>query len=126
MAGVFVRIAFIWLLLFMAFQPLLGHLDYMLYVVVKSNAEYAAQKAAPDGMLTQAVRDAVIENLVAVGFKEEDISITTNATSPLPRGDELVVEIRAPRIPLFVMNLSGESLPTQYFGKAYITSEYIP
>lgn len=98
----------------------------MLYVVVKSNAEYAAQKAAPDGMLTLSVREAVIQNLQSVGFKEEDIIFTTNTNSPLPRGEELIVEIRAPRIPIFVMNLSGESLPTHYFGKAYITSEYIP
>ena len=126
MAGVFVRIAFVWLLLFMALQPLLGHIDYMLYVVVKSNAEYAAQKAAPDGMLTGPVRDAVIQNLTAVGFDEDDIMITTNASYPLPRGEELVVQIEAPRIPMFIMNFSNEQLPTHYFGKAYITSEYIP
>ena len=126
MAGVFVRIAFIWLLLFMAMQPLISHIDYMLYLVIKSNAEYAAQKAAPDGMLTASVRDAVIQNLKSVGFNETEIFISSNTNSPLTRGEEIIIEIQAPRIPLFYLNISGQQTPTHYFGKAYIISEYIP
>src|SRR5690606_1075966 len=111
---------------FMAMQPMLGHLDYLLYVVVKSNAEYGAQKAAPDGMLTASVRSAVVDNLVAVGFTEDEIQIRSNTTAPLHRGEELIVEIEVPRMPMVEYNFSSEDLPRRYFGKAHTTSEYIP
>jgi hypothetical protein len=126
MPGVFVRIFFIWLLLFMILQPILGHIDYVLQVVVKSNAEYAAQKTAPEGMLTQDVRTAVLDNLESVRFDRNKIQFTSNASSPLTRGEEIIIEIRAPRLPMFAYKFTSAEIPTSYLGKAYTTSEYIP
>jgi hypothetical protein len=126
MPGIFVRIFFTWLLLFMIIQPLLGHIDYVLQVVVKSNAEYAAQKTAPAGMLTQDVRTAVLDNLEAAGFNRNSIQLTSNTSSPLSRGEEITIEIRSPRLPMFAYKFTNDNIPTSYLGKAYTTSEYIP
>ncbi|MBJ6360493.1 hypothetical protein ACFOQM_04090 [Paenibacillus sp. GCM10012307] len=126
MSGAFVRVAFVWMLIFLIIQPLLSHIDYLLYVVVKSNANYAAEKAAPDGMLTPSVREQVLANLQAVGIDPSQVVIVSNASSPLKRGEELEIQIEAPRLPMFVYQFTGQELPTTYFAKAYTTSEYIP
>lgn len=125
MSGVFVKISFFWLLIFMVLQPMLSHIDYTLSIVVKSNAEYAAQKMAPAGMLTAEVKEAVMENLAQVGFKAADVQWQTNTTQPLKRGEHLEVTIIAPRMPMFVLSFFGQELPKDYYARAYTTSEWV-
>ena len=118
------RALLFWLLLFILLQPSLSHLDYLLDLTVKSNAEYIAQKAAVEGTVTPALRQEVIDNLTAVGFSAASIQINYD-TSVVERGQRIDVTIQAPRIRIFPYIFSGtDSQPQYYYAHTYIMSEY--
>lgn len=96
----------------------------MLDVVVKANAEYAAQKAAPYGYITPDIRQEIIDNLTAVGFNADQIVIESQLEKQ-ERGDRIDVIIRAPRLPMLLYRFGSSQLPTEYFAHAYTTSESI-
>lgn len=119
------RALLFWLLLFILLQPSLSHLDYLLDLTVKSNAEYLAQKAAVEGTVTPALRQEVLDNLKAVGFSENSIEILYDS-SISERGQRIDVTIRAPRIRMFPYIFSGtQTQPKFYYAHAYVMSEYL-
>lgn len=120
-----VRALFFWLTLIILVQPMLSHVDYLLDLVVKANAEYAAEKAAPEGIMTSALRQEVLQNLAAVGLDPDKV-IIESGTTVLERTERLDVRIRAPRQPLFLFRFGSEAMPKEYYAHAYVMSEYIP
>lgn len=125
-SSTFARIFFMWFAFVIILQPLFSQLDYFMDTTVKANAEYAAQKAAPNGTVTEEIRSQVRNNLAAVGFNPD--SITIDATGGIKsRGETMEVVIRAPRIvQSFVYKFGSSEPPTEYFAHTYTTSEYIP
>lgn len=119
------RALLFWLLLFILLQPSFSHIDYLLDLTVKSNAEFLAQKAAVEGTVTPSLRQEVIDNLTAVGFSESSIEITYHE-SIVERGQRIDITIRAPRIRMFPYIFSGTlNQPQYYFAHTYIMSEYL-
>lgn len=120
------RLFFMWFAFLVLLQPLFSHLDYFLDTTVKANAEYAAQKAAPYGRMTEEIKTQIRDNLAAVGFRPDSVSI--DATGGVkPRGEMMEVVIRAPRIvQSFIYKFGSSDPPTEYFAHTYTTSEYIP
>lgn len=125
-SSTFARIFFLWFAFLVLLQPMFSQLDYFLDTAVKANAEYAAQKAAPNGTMTEEVRAKIRQNLAAVGFNSDSIAI--EATGGIKsRGETMEVVIRAPRIvQSFIYKFGTTEPPTQYFAHTYTTSEYIP
>jgi hypothetical protein len=119
------RVLFLWVALIILIQPLWSHLDYLLDVVVKSNAEYAAQKAAPYGSITPEISQEVLAHLTAVGFDPAQVLIESE-NGVQPRGGAIDVKIRAPRLPQFFYRFGQANFPEQYYAHAYTTSEWIP
>lgn len=119
------EICFLWLLVFVVFQPIISHQDYMLDVAVKSNAEYAAQKAAQYGYVTAELRAEILSNLAQVGFNESEVTIESQNTEQI-RGERIDVIIHAPRLPMFLYRFISTNLPTEYYAHKYTTSEYLP
>lgn len=125
MKDTLVRALFFWLTLIILVQPMLSHIDYLLDLVVKANAEYAAEKAAPDGILSGDLRQEVLNNLAAVGLDTSKVVIESG-TTVVERTERLDVRIRAPRQPLLLYRFGSEAMPTEYYAHAYVMSEYIP
>lgn len=125
MKDTIVRALFFWLTLIILVQPMLSHVDYLLDLVVKANAEYAAEKAAPEGMMSSALRQEVLQNLAAVGLDPDKV-IIESGTTVLERTKRLDVRIRAPRQPLFLYRFGSEAMSKEYYAHAYVMSEYIP
>lgn len=125
-SSTFARVCFNWFAIMILLQPMFSQLDYFLDTAVKANAEYAAQKAAPNGTMTEEVRTRIRQNLAAVGFNPDSINI--EATGGIKsRGETMEVVIRAPRIvQSFIYKFGTTEPPTQYFAHTYTTSEYIP
>lgn len=125
-SSTFARIFFMWFAFVIILQPLFSQLDYFMDTTVKANAEYAAQKAAPNGTVTEEIRSEVRNNLAAVGFNPD--SITIDATGGIKsRGEKMEVVIRAPRIvQSFVYKFGSAEPPKEYFAHTYTASEYIP
>src|SRR5690606_29468253 len=105
-------------------QPIVDYTHYLKDLIVKTNTTYIAQKAAVEGTITPALRNEVIDNLKAVGFREDEIEIEFDS-SVYDRGNRLDVIIRAERPGLFVYNFSGLDGPNYYYGHDYIMSEYL-
>lgn len=120
-----VRALFFWLTLIILVQPTLSHIDYLLDLVVKANAEYAAQKAAPDGIMTSTLRQEILNNLAAVGLDPGKVVIESG-TTVLARTERLDVRIRAPRQTFLLYRFGSEAMPSEYYAHAYVMSEYIP
>ncbi len=118
------QLFFLWLFVFVLFQPLISHQDYMLDVAVKANAEYAAQKAAPQGIVTPELRQEILDNLSALGFDPSEVNIESQLEKQ-ERGQRLDIIIRAPRLPMFLYRLGNINLPTEYYAHTYTTSESI-
>lgn len=125
-SSTFARIFFMWFAFVVLLQPMFSQVDYFLDTTVKANAEYAAQKAAPNGTMTEDVKMRIRQNLAAVGFNPD--SIVIEATGGIKsRGETMEVVIRAPRIvQSFIYKFGSTAPPTQYFAHTYTTSEYIP
>jgi hypothetical protein len=120
-----VRALFFWLTLMILVQPMLSHIDFLLDMIVKANTEYAAEKAAPEGILSGALRQDVLQNLAAVGFDPSEVVLESSATV-VERTERLDVRIQAPRRPMLLFRFGSEALPEHYYGHAYVMSEYIP
>lgn len=125
MTSTFAKVFFIWLGFMILLQPLLSHLDYLLDIVVKSNADYAAEKAAPDGVMTAELKQTVLDRLAAVGFDPDTVQVTSSSTI-VDRGEQIDVKITAPRLPMFLYRFGSQSMPSTYYAHSYTTSEYIP
>lgn len=116
---------YFWLVLVIVIQPALSQRDYLLNIVVKSNTSYLAEKAAVQGRITNELITEIKNNLKAVGFNDSDIEITGD-TSLKERGNKIDVIIKVKRPPMFVLNLGAIGVPTYYYAKTSISSEYLP
>jgi hypothetical protein len=112
------------LTLFILIQPLISHKDYLVDLIVKANAAYAAEKAAPEGLVTPAIRDQVIDNLEKIGFADSEIEMVYDTTLK-GRQQQLDVMIRIPRPPLFIYYFGTETQPQYYYARSYVMSEYL-
>lgn len=122
--GVLSRLLFFWFALLILIQPSLSHLDYLLDLTVKSNAEYAAQKAAPAGGVTPELKQEILDNLAAVGFNPAEVTVESTSTM-VDRGERIDVLIRAPRLPLFLYRFGNKSWPQEYYAHAVVMSEHV-
>lgn len=118
------QILFLPIFTLILFQPTLSHIDYSLDVIVKANAEYAVQKAAPYGYLTSDIKQEILDNLADVGFNPDFITIESQLEE-LERGQRIDIIITAPRMQMYLYKLGSKDIPRQYFAHAYTTSEYI-
>lgn len=125
MKATVLRALFMWLVLFIVLQPMFTYIDYLLDLQVKANTSYLAQKAAVEGTVTPTLKNEVIQHLQAVGFRESDIEITSDASAVQERSSRLDVYIKAPRIHMFPYNFSSGSTPGYYYGHGSIMSEYL-
>jgi len=124
-AGVLGRLFFVWFALLILVQPSLSHIDYLRDLVVKSTAEYAAQKAAPAGGVTPELQQEILGNLAAVGFDPAQVVVESTSTT-VDRGERIDVRIRAPRLPMFLWRFGRESWPQEHYAHAVVMSEYVP
>jgi len=123
-SGVLARLLFFWFALLILIQPSLSYLDYLLDLAVKSNAEYAAQKAAPAGGVTPQLRQEILDNLAAAGFDPAQVTVESTSTT-VDRGERIDVRIRAPRLPMFLYRFGRESWPQEHYAHAVVMSEYV-
>ena len=119
------RALYFWLLLVIIIQPFLSQRDYLLNLVVKSNASYLAEKAAVEGRITPELVEEIKANIEAVGLKVEDGDIS-GTTTLRQRGEEIEVVIRVKRPGAFLYNLGTVGAPTHYYSRQSILSEYVP
>lgn len=113
------------LVLYIILQPLYSYLDYTYDVTVKANAAYLTQKAAAEGRVTTNLRQQVINNLKAIGFKEDEIQIETDPGIRY-RGERIDVTVKVLRErKLFPYLFSSKSMPNYYVGHGSIMSEYL-
>lgn len=127
MKATVVRALYFWLVLVIIIQPFLSQRDYLLNLVVKSNASYMAEKAAVEGRVTPAIRDEIMANLRAVGFTDSEISISgSGTTSTATRGQSIEIILAVKRPPSFAIDVSTESGAENFYSRVQIMSEYIP
>jgi N-methylhydantoinase A/oxoprolinase/acetone carboxylase beta subunit len=113
------------LLLYIILQPMYSYLDYLYDLAVKANTAYLTQKAATVGRVTPELRQEVVEKLMAVGFKEDEIQIESNS-SVRYRGERIDVTVRVERDrTLFPYMFTSASMPNVYVGHGTIMSEYV-
>lgn len=118
------RALYLWIVLIIITQPILDYTDYLKELIVKANTSYITQKAAVEGTVTTALKNEVIDNLKAVGFKEDQITIEYE-TIIKDRKERLDVVIKVERPRLFLYNFSSVQQPQYYYGHGYIMSEYL-
>lgn len=122
--GTILRAVFMWVVVIIIVQPILSHKDFLLDLNVKANASLLAQKAAPEGVVTPQLYQEIVDNLKAIGFKEDQIEIQFSSTIR-ERTEIIDVIILVERNPMFLYSFGKSNSPQYYYGRHRIMSEYI-